>query len=557
MISSCSRQVSPSLTDRRLREYDSLAFDQLYVEAIKLKLTGNNGNALKFLEQCAKLKPESDATYYQMAQIFIANGNIKSGKKYIKKALEIDRENLWYLMMIANTYYQGKKIDSAIYYYEKAVSYYPERTGMKITLGNLYSEDKKFEKAIKIFESIDEEYGINRSSTVASVQNLMWASRYEEALEKIHTIIEIYPDEILYNGLLAEIYRGLGENEKALDVYNRMIENNPDDPQTQLSLCDFLINEKEYDRLFFVINKIILNERLKREDKLALFARMIEIPEIIEQKGNELKISLMVLEAQYRDDHVVPILRPEVLIQEMKYDEAEKLMEEIINKQPDNYFTFEKLLLFYLDIGNFRKLEERGKECATKFNRSYLAKVLYATGAMENENYKTAEEELRKATILAGNNDEMIMQVLSMKGDLYYRMKDYDKAFETFEEALAKRKEDLMTLNNYAYYLAEQDKKLKEAEAMAKKVIEKERDNNTFLDTYGWVLYKRGKIKEAEEVFKIIIESGDEDAEYFEHYGYVLMKRKKCKQAIIFWEKALKLDNSKIHLLKNIEKCRR
>ena len=39
-----------------------------------------------------------------------------------------------------------------------------------------------------------------------------------------------------YNGLLAEIYRGKGENEKALEVYNQLLERNPDNPQIQLSL---------------------------------------------------------------------------------------------------------------------------------------------------------------------------------------------------------------------------------------------------------------------------------------------------------------------------------
>jgi len=555
-LGSCSKQVSPSLTGR-IKGYDSLAFDRIYVEAIKLKLTGNSGEALKYFEQCSKLNPESDATYYQMAQILMANGDIAAGKKYLKKAIEIDQENLWYLMMMASTYYQENKVDSAILYYEKTVNYYPEKTEMKITLGNLYSENNKYEKAIKIFESIDEEYGINRSSTVASVQNLMWAEKYPAALEKVKQLLDVYPDEILYNGLMAEIYRGMGENSKAMEVYNRMLEKNPDDPQTQLSLCDFLINEKEYDELFAVINKIIMNDLLTREDKLTLFARMIELPAIVQSKSNELKIALMILEAQYKNDHVVQILRPEVLIQEKKYDEAEELMNEIIRRQPENYFAFEKLLLFYLDREDYKKLEEKGKECATRFNRSFLAKILYATGAMENQNYEIAEEELRKAEILAGNNREMVMQVLSMKADLYYRMKQYEKAFDTFDEALANNKDDLMTLNNYAYYLAEQDERLKDAEFMAEKVIQEERNNNTYMDTYGWVLYKRGKLKEAEEIFREIIDSGGQDPEYYEHYGYILMKRRKCGKAIEYWEKALKMDNRKRHLLNEIEKCRK
>lgn len=553
---SCEKRITPSLT-RRIKEYDSVAFDRLYVEGIKLKLTGNSGEALKFFEQCIKLNTESDATYYQMAQILIATGDIESGKKNLKKAYEIDDKNLWYIMMLASTYYQEEKIDSAIIYYENAIKYYPEKTEMKMTLGNLYSENRKFDKANRIFESIDEEYGINKSSTVASVQNLMWAERYNEALDKIKQLLEIYPDEILYNGLLAEIYRGLGENNKAMEVYNNMIENYPEDPQTQLSLCDFLINQKRYKELFIIIEKVIMNDNIRREDKLTLFARMIETPAIVETNGNKLQVSLMVLEEEYKNDHVVQILRPEVLLKQNRYNEAENLLEEIIKKQPENYFAFEKLLLLYLDTGNFNKLEERGKECATKFNRSLLAKVLYATGAMENKNYETANEELRKATILAGNNQEMIMQVLSMKADIYYRMKEYEKAFETFEEALKTNKDDMMTLNNYAYYLAEQDKRLKEAEEMARKVIEKEEYNNTYLDTYGWVLYKRGKLRGAEEIFKKIIERGGDDPEYYEHYGYILKKRKKCEDAIFYWEKALKLDKTKIQLTEEIKNCRK
>jgi tetratricopeptide (TPR) repeat protein len=553
---SCEKGITPSLT-RRIKEYDSVAFDRLYVEGIKLKLMGNSGEALKFFEQCIKLNTESDATYYQMAQILIATGDIESGKKNLKKAYEIDDKNLWYIMMLASTYYKEEKLDSAIIYYENAIKYYPEKTEMKMTLGNLYSENKKFDKANRIFKSIDEEYGINKSSTVASVQNLMWAERYNEALDKIKQLLEIYPEEILYNGLLAEIYRGLGENNKAMKVYNNMIENYPEDPQTQLSLCDFLINQKRYNELFIIINKVIMNDNIRREDKLTLFARMIETPTIVETNGNKLQVSLMVLEEEYKNDHVVQILRPEVLLKQNRYDEAENLLEEIIKKQHENYFAFEKLLLLYLDTGNFNKLEERGKECATKFNRSFLAKVLYATGAMENKNYETANEELRKATILAGNNQEMIMQVLSMKADNYYRMKEYEKAFETFEEALKTNKDDMMTLNNYAYYLAEQDKRLKEAEEMARKVIEKEEYNNTYLDTYGWVLYKRGKLRGAEEIFRKIIESGGNDPEYYEHYGYILKKRKKCEDAIIYWEKALKLDKTKIKLTEEIKNCRK
>jgi len=97
---------------------------------------------------------------------------------------------------------------------------------------------------------------------------------------------------------------------------------------------------------------------------------------------------------------------------------------------------------------------------------------------------------------------------------------------------------------------------LKEAEKMAKIVIEKEKDNNTFLDTYAWVLYKRGKARDASKIMEQIINSENgEDSEYYEHYGFILKRLGKCQTAVKNWEKAMSLDGSKINLKKEIENC--
>ncbi len=98
------------------------------------------------------------------------------------------------------------------------------------------------------------------------------------------SLLAIDPDEVLYNGLLAEIYVGKGENEKARDVYEKLLERNPDDPQIQLAVCDFLINEKNYSELFLLLNNVILNTNVKRQDKISLFARLIDIPDLVSQQ---------------------------------------------------------------------------------------------------------------------------------------------------------------------------------------------------------------------------------------------------------------------------------
>jgi Tfp pilus assembly protein PilF len=285
---------------------------------------------------------------------------------------------------------------------------------------------------------------------------------------------------------------------------------------------------------------------------------MIQMHDLIVDQKDNLTINLMILEASYSNDDIVPLLRAELLINQEKLPDAALRLEDIIKLNQDNYYAWEKLLLVYMQMRDFKNLMIRGEECATRFNRSFIAKVLYANGALETGKYEIAIEELRKAEILAGDNKDYTIQVLTMRADVYYRMKDYSKAFKTFDEALKYNNEDLTVMNNYAYYLAEQNLKLKEAEEMSKKVIEIEKSNTTYLDTYGWILYKRGKFKDAAKVFQSIINSGETpDAVWYEHYGFVLKKQKKCPEAIENWSKALMLDSTKTVLNKEIENCRK
>ena len=544
-------------TKGRLKEnYDAAAFNEVYVEAIKQKLLGNGGDALKYLEQCIKIDPESDAAYFQMAQIVMANGDLKDCKRYLIKALSIDEENMWYLTMLAGLYYQEKNIDSSIIFYEKAVKYYPEKEDLQLNLGNLYSEDKKFDKANSIFESFDNKYGVNETSTLASIKNLIAENKYDDAMVKTQLLLKEYPDDIQYNGIMADIYRGKGENQKAFDVYNKLLERNPDDPHVQLALSEFLLSDKRYSELIMLLNTVILNMKVEKESKISLMARIIEVPDLDKEFEEKLLISLMILEANYKEDNVIPLLRPELMMNEKKMRDASLRLEELIKINPDNYYAWEKLLVVYLQMKDFNKLVTRGEECATKFNTSLPAKLLYANGALELGKYTVALEELKKAEILAGDNKDLMVQVLTMKADVYYRMKDYIKAFETFRNAMKINSDDLTVINNYAYYLAEQNSNLKEAEEMAKRVIEKDKGNTTFLDTYGWVLYKRGKLKEAAKVMESIIRKGDKtDAVWYEHYGYILKKQKKCEEAITNWNIALQLDSTKTELLKEIQSC--
>jgi len=557
IVASCSKNIVPGLKQAKAGNgNDSAAFNYIYVEGIRQKLLGNLGEALRYFEQCLLVYPESDATYYQMAQIVLGSGDLVNGKKYVSRASEIQPDNLWYSMLLSSIYNREGNIDSAIICYERAVRAYPEKEELQVSLAKLYTQNKNYEKARKILSQFDEKYGVNENTTLTLIENLMAEGKRKEALAKVQQLLEQNPDDIVYNGYIAAIYREQGDTQKAKEVYNQLIARNPDNPGIQLSLCEFLVSEKSYDELFDLLNTVIINPKISREEKVSLIADLIENDDIIREHGNKMEIAIRVMEANFQDDDLILLLRPEFLQKQKKTEEAALRLEEIIKLNPDNYYAWEKLLLVYYDLKDFEKLQSSGKECATRFNRSIIAKMLYATGAMENEEYDISIEELRKADILAGENKELKLQIQTLRADTYYRMKNFTEAFKAFDEALKLDDSDLTVMNNYAYYLAEQNMNLKEAERMAKSVIEIEKDNNTYLDTYAWVLYKRGKVRDAAKIMEKILASGQPaDAEYLEHYGFILKKMRKCDEAIKSWETAMSLDKTKINLYKEIENC--
>lgn len=552
----CSRKTTGfSVKSDKTGRFDTATFDLFFTEGVKQKLLGNNSEALKLFEQCIIMNPGSDASYYQIAQILLSGGDITKGKMYALKAHGTDEKNIWYMSLLAGIYYSEKNLDSAIVYYEKLILAHPDNDEILLTLGNIYSEKGDSKKAEETYGYLETKYGVNEEITMSQIRNRVSKGDFKGAEEKLKKLMNDSPDEILYNGILAEIYRSQGENEKAIEIYSKLIGMDPSDPQTQMSIGDFLLETNKYDELFIILNTISMNDKIPKEEKITLLAKCIENDTLINTRGNDLELVIRVTEATYTGDMIVNLLRPEYYLKAGKQDLAITRLEQLIKETPENYYAWEKLLLLYSERGEFDKLLIYGEECASRFNRSYLAKILYASAATEKGKYDISLEEIRKAKILAGDQKDLLVQALSMEADVYYRKGDYSRSFSIFREALKIEPADLTVLNNYSYFLAEQGHSLEEAENMIKIVIEKESDNKTFLDTYAWVLYKRGKYKEAARVMEDIMKDSGEDSDWFEHYGFIMKAMKKCDTAIEYWKKAILLDEKRQHLFKEIEKC--
>ena len=124
----------------------------------------------------------------------------------------------------------------------------------------------------------------------------------------------------------------------------------------------------------------------------------------------------------------------------------------------------------------------------------------------------------------AQGDDEHLAEALSIAGDVHYQqLEDKKKAYEIYEQALQVDPDRTSVLNNYAYYLSLEGRKLRKALKMSRRTIELEPDNATYLDTYGWILYLLHRPKEAKPYFKhAMLYGGKDSAVVLEHYSKVL-----------------------------------
>jgi len=552
----CSQTIVKSSSINTSNGDSSGKYEYLLSEALRQKYIGSMSDAMVLLEECIKISPERAVAYFELAQILAVQGEIKKSIDFAVEAADREKENIWLQIYCGGALANNGSLDSSLIFIERALKMSPEDPDIKTMLGKVYLEQGDIEKAEKILRDLKEKGLLGENEMMNIVSALLAAEYNDEAESWVKNLIIINSEEVRYKAMLADIYRQKGLTGKADSIYSSIIRNNPEDGESQMLAMSYVIEKKDYKNALSFLSAILLNDQISRDRKVEFMRFILSDTLFVNQEKSILDLNLRVLEAQYRGDEEVLSLRPEMYVMVGMNNEAIERYKEIIDSTENAFFSGQQLIVLLAEGKRYDELYAIARPFATNYNKSILGKVYYALSAMELKKYDIAEDELKKAMILAGNNDELKFNVLSMQADLAYRKKEFVNSFSYLEEALKIKPEDNGTLNNYAYYLAENNTDLKKALTMAEKVVKSEPDNATFIDTYGWVLFKMGKYRKAyNSINSSISLSKERDPELLEHLGYVLQRMKKFNEAKIYFEEALRKDKSKEYLKIEIEKC--
>jgi tetratricopeptide (TPR) repeat protein len=141
-----------------------------------------------------------------------------------------------------------------------------------------------------------------------------------------------------------------------------------------------------------------------------------------------------------------------------------------------------------------------------------------------------------------------------VQSDSLNLLKRFSESEMVLRELLDTDPDDVLILNNLGYHLADQGRKLEEAEGLIRRAIELDQFERVkrgdpepvsggYTDSLGWVLFRRGKVKEARELLEQAAASPEAapDAIVWDHLGDVAFRQGDRKRAAEAWKRAAEL----------------
>ena len=130
----------------------------------------------------------------------------------------------------------------------------------------------------------------------------------------------------------------------------------------------------------------------------------------------------------------------------------------------------------------------------------------------------------------------------------------WDEAKDLFFKLLEKNPKDTYTLNYISYKLALKEQELELALKFIKKALILDPENGYFLDTLGWVEFKRKRYNSAVYFLEKSVSILPKSSEIIDHLGDCYLKLNRKKEALFEWKKALKYETDKKIIKKIKEK---
>ena len=531
-----------------------LQFEDEYLSGLRYVVLGKESEALNKFDKALKVYPNHPAVLYQKAKIHEGKRLLPEALGSMETAVKGDPENRWYLEYTASLYQRLERYADAAKMYENLVKVYPDSPENYFHLANMYLYANKLKEATQVYDRLETKMGFNEEITQQQYKIYMQLKDYPNARKQIEKLMQAKPDEVSYYGMMASLYRQDGKMNKAIEVLEELRSKHQNDPTLALTLYDYYKENNMPDKANAALRDAFASPELNIDHKINIMISYYgQSEKNIAMRKDAYELLEALVEAHPQDPKGYAMYG-DFLIRENRIQEAEKQYKSSVALDKSRWLVWNQLLFIQLQIGDIDTLLKYSNQALELFPNQPLVYFFKGVGLFQNSNYKDAIPVLEQGQAMVFDNKELLIQFFAHLGDAYYKEKDYQNSFLSYERALKLDSENDYVLNNYAYFLSLTKENLDQAEKMAASTVSRNPTSSTYLDTYGWVLFQMEKYEESAKVLdKALKNGGNQFGEILEHYGDAMFKLGNTEKAMQYWKKAQEKGGASDNIGRKIE----
>lgn len=417
----------------------------------------------------------------------------------------------------------------------------PDDHFLLILLQQAYRSEEKWDKAIEVGKKIVE---LSRDDPrqVSGLAGLyMQAGQQDKAVELLEEYGKTHSGEPTTQTVLFYLYLSAGDYDHAGKALEQLRKQGDDSDVVRVAEVTYLARRERYREGAKYILSQSRSEGIDPEQVESLIQTLYkESPSATEARREVVRVRPEIAKLFPQTPQLRLGLSQDYLLLGDTVA-AEGILDKLVDDRVElvsPYVYFTDRYTAAEDTTNLRHYAEAGHEALPEEGVFRLYLALLAVNAGDTTGYR---RQLDEALTVVSTEDRFYPQLALLRADDLSGGGDFDAARPYYEAAVSQPLPP--AYNNYAYFLTEKSgtpTDLDKAEKLARQAIKLEPGNGTYLDTYAWVLYRKGSSMLALIYIKKAIEATETpDPTLYEHLAEILTAEDRYDEAIEAWRHCL------------------
>jgi tetratricopeptide (TPR) repeat protein len=522
---------------------------QYFLSGSMLDQKGEHAQAVLEYQDALKYK-QDPAIYHAISKDYSIIGKHDLAIQNAKEAVRLDSRNVKYRQALAEIYLNASNLEGAVGEYEQIVRIDSTDRTVQMNLARLYQIHSP-EKAVATYETVLRRFGPQADALALLAQIYASSGEHAKAIGALTQLAELEPTNLEVKKALGDVYSRQDSVDAAIAIYREIAELRPGDLEVRAALTHSYLIKQDYAKAAAEFESVFKGgDTLTADDQIRfgqIFVAFVQQDSAVAPYAEKL---FNTVRERFPGDWR-PYWFLGALASETGNDSAALAyfgkVKELAEWNPDGWIGVASV---YYDREKFAEaiatLNEAKKFVPDEFRLYFLLGISCQRAGQRVE----AASALERAVQINDKN----VDALSALALVYDELGQRTESDSIYERTLRIEPDNALLLNNYGYSLAERGVQLDRALKMAESAVKQQPENQSYLDTYGWIFFMMGKYAEAREWINKAIVLGSNSPVIHEHLGDVYFKLSDQARAMEYWKKALDLDPKNESLAEKIRR---